>query len=85
VRFTAPPGFVWAPLPAGGDENGGDFGRAHLDISRDARDARAIVVKRTLVFDQDVIPATKYPAWRAWLQRVDRLMHKEIRLLPMRP
>ncbi len=81
TRFTAPPGFVWAPLPAGGDENGGDFGRAHLEIARDRANPRTMVVKRGLVFDEDVIPAAKYPAWRAWLQRVDRLMHKQVRLI----
>jgi transglutaminase-like putative cysteine protease len=86
TRFTAPPGFTWDELPVGGDENGGDFGRAHLEIAKDPADARAVVVKRVVVFDQDVIPAAKYEAWRAWLQRVDRLMHKELRLLaPTRP
>lgn len=84
TRLTAPAGFAWASLPAGGDENGGEFGQAHLDIAPDPRDRRAIVVRRVLVFDEDVIPAAKYPAWRAWLQRVDRLMHKDVRLLPSR-
>jgi transglutaminase-like putative cysteine protease len=82
TRFTAPEGFVWAPLPPGGDENGGDFGRAHLEIAPDPRDPRAIVVRRSVVFDEDVVPAAKYPAWRAWLQRIDRLMHKQVRLVP---
>jgi hypothetical protein len=81
IRFTAPPGFAWAPLPSGGEENGGDFGLAHLEIATDPHDAKTLVVTRTLVFDQDVIPAAKYPAWRAWLQRVDRLMHKQVRLV----
>jgi len=65
TRFTAPPGFAWPRLPDGGDENGGDFGRAHLDIVRDPRDPRT----------------ARYPLWRAWLQRVDRLMHKDLRLV----
>jgi hypothetical protein len=81
TRFSAPPGFSWAELPAGGEENGGDFGRARLDIVRDPRDPHAVVVKRLVVFDEDVIPAAKYEAWRAWLQRVDRLMHKQLRLV----
>ncbi len=81
TRFTAPTGFAWAELPLGGDENGGDFGRARLEIARDARDPRSVVVKRSVIFDQDVIPATKYEAWRSWLQRVDRLMHKQLRLV----
>jgi len=81
TRFTAPPGFAWPRLPDGGDENGGDFGRAHLDIVRDPRDPRTVIVTRRMVFDQDVIVAARYPLWRAWLQRVDRLMHKDLRLV----
>ena len=81
ARFTAPPGFVWAPLPQGGDENGGEFGRAHLELAKDRANPRTLVVTRSVVFDQHLISAAKYPAWRAWLQRVDRLMHKEVRLV----
>jgi tetratricopeptide (TPR) repeat protein len=80
TRITAPQGFSWASVPAGGDENGGEFGRAHLDLAKDPHDPRTLVVRRTVIFDQHVISAAKYPAWRAWLQRVDRLMHKEVRL-----
>jgi hypothetical protein len=40
-----------------------------------------VIVKRTVVFDLDVIPAAKYEVWRGWLQRIDRLMHKQLRLL----
>jgi hypothetical protein len=29
-----------------------------------------------------VVPVEKYDKWRAWLQRVDRLMHQTVRLLP---
>ncbi len=79
-RLLAPPGFRWSELPAGGDENGGPFGRAHLEIARDKSDARAIVVKRVVVFDQSLIPVEKYAAFRAWLQKVDGLMHKTVRL-----
>src|SRR5262249_13102401 len=35
IRVLAPPGYRFAALPPGGDENGGDFGRAHLDLSLD--------------------------------------------------
>jgi tetratricopeptide (TPR) repeat protein len=80
TRITAPAGFAWASLPTGGDENGGEFGRAHLELTKDPREPRTLVVRRTVVFDQHLISAAKYPAWRAWLQRVDRLMHKEVRL-----
>ncbi len=81
LRIVAPRGFRWGDLPAGGDENGGEFGRAHLAVERDARDPRALVVKRTVVFAEHLIPVDKYGAWRAWLQRVDTLMHKGVRLV----
>jgi hypothetical protein len=82
IRVVAPKGFAWAALPPGGDEDGGPFGRAHLEVVRDARDPRTVVIKRSVVFDQSIIPVDKYAAWRAWIQRVDALMHKGVRLLP---
>ncbi len=81
VRAIAPPGMAWADLPPGGDANGGEFGRAHLEITRDPRDPRVLVIKRSVVFDQHLIPVEKYAAWRAWVQQVDALMHKEVRLV----
>ncbi len=82
LRVVAPKGYVFETLPRGGDENGGTFGRAHLDVSRDPGDPRAVLVKRTVVFDQSVISVDEYPRWRAWVQRVDALMHKALRLSP---
>jgi hypothetical protein len=82
IRVVAPKGWRFEPLPQGGDENGGAFGRAHLDIAPDPRDPQAVVVKRTMVFDQSVISIDEYPRWRAWVQRVDALMHKAVRLEP---
>jgi hypothetical protein len=82
IRVVAPSGWRFEPLPLGGDENGGSFGRAHLEIARDPRDPQAVLVKRSMVFDQSVIPVDEYPRWRAWVQRVDALMHKTVRLEP---
>jgi hypothetical protein len=80
IRIVAPAGWSWGELPLGGDENGKDFGRAHLEIARDPRDARTVIVSRSVSFDMDLIPVEKYAAWRTWVQRVDALMHKGIRL-----
>ncbi len=80
VRVVAPPGMAWGELPPGGDANGGDFGKAHLEITRDPRDPRALIIKRSVVFNQHLIPVEKYAAWRNWVQQVDSLMHKEVRL-----
>jgi len=81
VRAGAPPGMAWGELPPGGDANGGPFGKAHLEITRDARDPRVLVIKRSVVFDQHLIPVEKYAAWRSWVQQIDSLMHKEVRLV----
>ncbi|HEY2509749.1 MAG TPA: hypothetical protein VGI39_02800, partial [Polyangiaceae bacterium] len=80
IRIVAPAGWRWEELPPGGDENGGDFGHAHLDIARDPRDPRAVLVTRKVSFDLDRIPVEKYGAWRAWVQRTDALMHRALRL-----
>jgi hypothetical protein len=80
IRVIAPKGWGFPTLPRGGDENGGAFGRAHLEVARDPAFPQAIVAKRTVVFDQSAIGVDEYPRWRAWVQRVDTLMHKGVRL-----
>jgi hypothetical protein len=82
IKVIAPPGFSWGPLPTKGDVAGGDFGSAHLEVSRDARDPRAIVISRSVVLNQSEISVDKYPAWRSFLQQIDALMHKGVRLVP---
>ena len=82
LRIRAPQGWTFAPLPAGGDENAGAFGRAHLEVARDPHDPRTVVVRRFVVFDQSTIGVDEYSKWRAWVQRVDALMHRTVRLIP---
>lgn len=81
ITIVAPPGFKFADLPPGGDEPGGEFGKAHLEFAR-AAGKNAVVVKRSVVFDLSTIPVEKYAKWRGWLQRVDGLMHRMVRLVP---
>lgn len=81
LRAIAPAGMAWGDLPPGGDANGGDFGKAHIEIAKDPKDQRALIVKRSIVFNQHIIPVDKYVAWRTWVQQVDSLMHKEVRLV----
>lgn len=81
VRVRAPEGMTWAELPPGGDADGAEFGRAHLEIARDARDPRTLIIKRSVVFDQHLIQVDRYAAWRSYVQQVDALMHKEVRLV----
>jgi hypothetical protein len=82
VRVLAPAGYRWGELPPGGDASGAAYGKAHLDIARDPKDPRALLIKRSVVFDQHLIPVEKYASWRAWITQVDALMHKEVRLVP---
>ncbi len=70
-----------SPISPGGDELGGEFGKAHLEFAK-AGGKNAVVVKRSVVFDLSTIPVEKYAKWRAWLQRVDGLMHRMVRLVP---
>jgi hypothetical protein len=79
IHLTAPPGWAFEALPSGGDEDGGAFGRAHLDV---AREPGGVVVHRSLVFDRSTIEVDEYAAWRAWVQRADALMHRSVRLAP---
>jgi hypothetical protein len=82
IRIVAPRGWAFEPLPEGGNEDGGPFGHAHLDVSRDPGDPRVIIVHRTWVCDESAIGVDDYAKWRAWIQRVDALMHQSVRLLP---
>ncbi|WP_240807038.1 transglutaminase-like domain-containing protein [Polyangium spumosum] len=83
ITIVPPEGYVFAELPPGGEEAGGEFGRAKIEFS--PGEGGAVVVKRTLVFDMSTIPLDKYTKWRAWLQRVDGLMHRVVRLVPGEP
>ncbi|MGH7271584.1 MAG: transglutaminase-like domain-containing protein, partial [Polyangiaceae bacterium] len=85
IRIVAPKGYSFEDLPPGGDEDGGVFGRAHFEAARDPRDPHTVIVRRTVVFDRSRIAVDDYPSWRAWVQRVDALMHKSIRLTPSQP
>ena len=82
LKVSAAPGFSWVEPPVGGTEDGGEFGKAELSIARDPHDARVMVITRKTSFDASTIPVEKYAAWRAWLQRVDALMHKTVRMTP---
>jgi len=81
ITLIAPAGYVFGDLPPGGDEAGGEFGKAHLEFKKGAG-KNSVVVKRSVVFDLSTIPVDKYDRWRAWLQRVDGLMHRMVRLVP---
>jgi transglutaminase-like putative cysteine protease len=80
IKVIAPAGYTWSALPPGGDEDGGTFGRAHVDVAKDPTDPRAILVTQSFVMQDSTISVDRYAAWRTWLQRVDSLMHQSLRL-----
>ena len=80
IKIVAPPGFTWGEMPPGGKVNGGEFGSASLEMTKDPHDPRAVLIRRTVVFDKDQIPVEQYAAWRTFLQQTDALMHKSVRL-----
>ncbi|MGK4001224.1 transglutaminase-like domain-containing protein [Sorangium sp. So ce1036] len=81
ITIVAPAGYTFAELPPGGDEDGGEFGRATLTFER-VPGKDAVVVKERVVVDRSTIPVAQYAAWRGWLQRVDGLLHRMVRLVP---
>jgi hypothetical protein len=83
LRITPPAGYRTAELPADGEEQGGEFGYARVEMRKDETNPRGVVVKRKVVFDLSTIPVDKYDAWRAWLQRVDTLLHRSVRFVPV--
>ncbi len=82
LRVLAPAGFTWGELPPGGSTNGGPYGRASIEIGKDPKDPRALLIKRVVVFDQHLIPVEKYASWRAFVTQIDALMRREVRLVP---
>ncbi|WP_437674449.1 transglutaminase domain-containing protein [Sorangium sp. So ce131] len=82
ITIVAPPGYTFAELPPGGDENGGEFGRATISFAK-VPGKNAVLVKERVIVDQSTIPVARYAAWRGWLQRVDGLLHQMVRLVPL--
>lgn len=80
LTIVPPAGYAFAELPPGGVANGGEFGKAMIEFA--PGEAGAVVVKRTVIFDLSTIPVDKYQKWRTWLQRVDAIMHRAVRLVP---
>lgn len=81
ITITAPPGYAFAELPPDGEIAGGEFGKAKLTFKA-GKGKGQVVATRSVVFGLDVIPVDKYTPWRGWLQRIDGLMHRTLRLVP---
>jgi transglutaminase-like putative cysteine protease len=81
ITILAPPGYAFAELPPDGEIAGGEFGKAKLTF-KPGKGKGQVVATRSVLFGLDVIPVDKYAAWRGWLQRIDGLMHRTLRLVP---
>jgi transglutaminase-like putative cysteine protease len=84
ITVVAPKGYTFAELPPGGEENAGPFGSASVTFAKVPGKGDRVRVVRRIVFDLSTIPVEQYPAWRAWLQRVDRLTHQMVRMVPVK-
>ena len=75
-----PEGYRVGELPPDDVADGGAFGRAEVSFERVG--AREAVIKRSLALATPRISVADYPAWRRWLQHVDGLMRRQVRLVP---
>ncbi len=81
VELVAPKTHRFAELPPDIEANGGAFGSASVAFTLSANKQRA-TIKRSLAFEASRIEVADYPAWRAWLRGIDRLLQRSIRLVP---
>ncbi|MGZ3478123.1 MAG: hypothetical protein ACXVCJ_26735, partial [Polyangiales bacterium] len=79
ARITPPPGYKIVELTPGGEVIGGAYGKATLSLEKGPNGT--VIVKRTFVLDQHLIPVKEYDAWRAFLLQVDALFRREIRFV----
>jgi len=86
VRLEAPRGFRFADLPPDSEVDGQAFGRAEQKFARAGgrgpRGGEVVVVTRRVALEQTRITVAEYPAWRRWLQRIDRMLQHSVRLTP---
>ncbi|MBI4701215.1 MAG: transglutaminase domain-containing protein, partial [Deltaproteobacteria bacterium] len=81
LRLEAPKTHDFAAAPPDSVEDGGAFGAAELSFVL-SRQRDVLTVSRRLSLQQSRIEVAEYTRWRAWLQRIDRLTQRSIRLVP---
>ncbi len=79
IKIVAPSSHRFVGLPANGVADGGAFGKATLVFER-APDKRSVTVRREVTLTQWRISVAAYPAWRRWLQKIDGLLQRTVRL-----
>lgn len=81
VELIAPPTHVFATLPPDGDADGGPFGKASL-VFELSKDSKKVTIRRDVTFSQWRVSVSEYAAWRSWLQKIDGLLQRTVRLTP---
>jgi len=79
ITLVPPPGWTAGELPPGDVVDGGAFGKATLTLKKGPKGA--VILQRTVVLDQSFIKVDEYQKWRAFLTKVDLLLHREIRFV----
>ncbi len=79
ITLLAPPGFAFRELPAAGEAKGGPFGTAKVSF-KPGKQNGSVIIESEVVFDKSTISVAEYPAFRKWLESVDALMRKSVRL-----
>ena len=81
IDVVAPKSHVFADLPPDGTEDGGPFGKASVTFKLSPT-KRQVTITRSIAFERSRIAASDYLEWRRWLQGIDRLMQRAVRLVP---
>lgn len=86
LRIEAPPSHTFAELPPDAVEDGKGFGRAKVSFVREPGrgpgGGEVVTMRREIAFEASRIEVAQYPEWRLWLQRIDRLLQRGVRLQP---
>jgi transglutaminase-like putative cysteine protease/tetratricopeptide (TPR) repeat protein len=82
IEIVAPRSHRFADLPPDGAEDGGPFGKASVTFALSPT-KRKVTITRSLAFEQSRIAVSDYLGWRRWLQGIDRLMLRSVRLVPL--
>ena len=86
ISVEAPRSHRFAELPPDSVEDGKGFGMAKLSFvrapGRGPGGGEVVTVRREIAFERTRIEVADYPEWRRWLQRIDRLMQRGVRLRP---
>jgi transglutaminase-like putative cysteine protease len=81
IEIVAPPTHLFAEPPPDGEAVEPGLGRAVVKLSISA-DRRRATMEREVALEAWRIPLADYPRWRRWLQRVDGLLLRSLRLVP---